>query len=495
MYLAIESARYTFLTSITNFDDSSIHEVKDSVLLNLLIFVVGVLVFFLLSKLLFGKTIDKAQKAKRFSIVSIVISALVFIILTIWVLKTLIPPYWDQMQVYLDAQNFNNGDYSDMEYSYLIMYPQQYGLIFFESILLKICNHYGFLQCLNALFIGLSVFFVGRLSYEVSQNYNVGLFGVIITALCFPLHYYVSFVYGDVFLVFSMLFVSWLILRGIQRNRIGYLLGALGCAICMVPIRMNSLIFMVALFIILILSSLKLGKPLLAVFAPLFIILPIISNKGILLYYEKVSNIEIGNDEIPTINWVVMGLQGEVYEGNGVGYYNGYNYASWNMNDKNKQKSIESSKQVLSERIEEFKSDPQMALDFFRYKALEQWIDPFFDSVQMTFGSADYQKVRLLYNSVTLSILQYFLNYYMTFVYGLSFIFIVYAIKHDREYKLLLPLVVFIGGFLFSLIWEAKGRYTFPFFVMLIPSSALALGKIHELAISLFYNRKGKKSE
>ena len=47
---------------------------------------------------------------------------------------------------------------------------------------------------------------------------------------------------------------------------------------------------------------------------------------------------------------------------------------------------------------------------------------------------------------------------------------------------------MFTGGFLFSLIWEAKGRYVFPFFVMLIPVAAAGL----KIALDLFTERIGK---
>ena len=35
-------------------------------------------------------------------------------------------------------------------------------------------------------------------------------------------------------------------------------------------------------------------------------------------------------------------------------------------------------------------------------------------------------------------------------------------------HRLLLPMI-FIGGFIFHLFWEAKGQYTITYFVLLIP--------------------------
>ena len=41
-------------------------------------------------------------------------------------------------------------------------------------------------------------------------------------------------------------------------------------------------------------------------------------------------------------------------------------------------------------------------------------------------------------------------------------------------HRLLLPMI-FIGGFIFHLFWEAKGQYTITYFVLLIPYCAKGL--------------------
>jgi len=37
------------------------------------------------------------------------------------------------------------------------------------------------------------------------------------------------------------------------------------------------------------------------------------------------------------------------------------------------------------------------------------------------------------------------------------------------RWEALIPGIIFIGGFLFHLVWEAKGQYTVCYFVLLIP--------------------------
>ena len=481
LFLAIESARTTFVINVGDLTDSAVREGKDNILVNIIFAIIGILVFYCISRFLFTGS-DKEKDTKRLFIVSACISALVFVALIFCVVKTFIPPYWDQMQVYLDAKNFNAGDYSDMEYVYLKMYPQQYGLIFFEGLLLRICSHYGFLQCLNALFVALSIFLSGRLTYEITEDACISFFAVLLTAADIPLMYYVSFVYGDVFMVFALITTSLLITRWIKTGKWGYLAGSYILMCISLPVRQNTLLYLIALMIFLTVMSIREKKLLYLIAAPFFLILPLLANAGTQFYYEKKSGIEISRDEIPHINWVVMGLQGEVDEGLGVGYYNGYNYASWNLNGSTKKNAIEFSKGVLAERIHEFKKDPGMTVRFFRYKALEQWNEPLFESAHMTVAPEGYEQeyadnpvYSLFYSSKVLSVIRYAMNRYMFFVYLFVFIYICRLIVKDEDPYSLLLTVAFTGGFLFSLIWEAKGRYVFPFFAVLLPVAAIGL--------------------
>lgn len=48
----------------------------------------------------------------------------------------------------------------------------------------------------------------------------------------------------------------------------------------------------------------------------------------------------------------------------------------------------------------------------------------------------------------------------------------------------LVLLVSFIGGFLFSILWEGGARYVMPYFVMLIPYAAEAISEMQEITAS-----------
>lgn len=483
LYLSLQSARLTFLSDVSNLVDESIRKGKDIFILNILVAILGAAVLYALSKAIFKE--DKQKNRKRLSVIQIAVSCFIFVLLILFVLKTKISPYWDQMEVFLNAQRFNAGDYEDMNNMYLKMYPQQYGLIFFEGILIRIVNHYRFMQCLNALFISLSVFFAGRTVMLVSDNEKASFFATVLMAVNFPFFYYVSFVYGDVFFAFSAILIAYLSINFCKKKKPGFIVGALATACVALPVRQNALIFLITIVIFFLLYALKEKKLIYILIAILFMALPILTDAGIKKYYEHKSGYEVSHEEIPKISWVVMGLQGDPYEGKGVGYYNGYNYGSYLLYESKKELAAAHSRDELSMRLSEFKQNKKLAVDFFNYKALEQWSDPLFESAHMTAGDgSEYDKIRLFYNSKVLGILRFLLNYYQFFIYVFALIFSAKGAfgKTDAEserftknlYSSIFT-IMFTGGFLFSLIWEAKGRYVFPFFVVLIPIAAAGL--------------------
>ena len=66
--------------------------------------------------------------------------------------------------------------------------------------------------------------------------------------------------------------------------------------------------------------------------------------------------------------------------------------------------------------------------------------------------------------------------------------------KKDESIACALPLVVFLGGFLFYFFWEAKGRYCLPFFMLLLPVAAEGVLWLHSL-LAYGWNRVNKKEE
>ena len=62
-------------------------------------------------------------------------------------------------------------------------------------------------------------------------------------------------------------------------------------------------------------------------------------------------------------------------------------------------------------------------------------------------------------------------------IFGCS-ILVVYQKRKDMSLDLALLLIIFIGGFLFHLLWEAKSRYILPYIIAIIPIASIEIETI-----------------
>lgn len=483
LFMAFQSVRFSFHTDIFTFTDYKI-TVKDSPILVILFSVIFIAVLIGLSKLAFIKCPDKQSRHKRLLIISIALCSVIFVLLLLYVLNTLIPQYWDQKRVYHYAQFYNEKNYKELNVGYLKTNPHQVGMIFFESILLRIINHYGFLQAINAFITAAIVFLISRLSYEISDNEEASLFALLIASGCLPLFYFSSVVYGDIYQILTSLLISYLIILFIKRNKTAYLIGAFLIATISVPIKKNSYIFLIAFLIFYLLQIINIKKYLLLVLAPLIIVLPFLSSKAILTHVEKKSGVSFTPEqEISSLSWLFMGLIGDPYGDTGVGYFTGYEF------------SPEEAKIEVANRIKEFTANPGYAADFFKIKIYEQWLDPMFNSRQYTEGVEDNKIIQVVYGDNFLIKVRSYMNIHLSVVYVLALIYVICAIIKEKTPLSMILVIGFLGGFFFTLVWEASARYAFPYFLLLLPMTGSGLTGICSLMKSTLQKiRKNEKN-
>lgn len=500
-WLALNAAHYTFQMNLYYYEGISfITENPDSRLRNLFSILVFGGIIFLLGKLLLIKTKDDEAGNRRVLVLSTILSAGVLVLLTVFVCKTRFTVESDQYEVFEIAKLFARGDFSPVSDYYIQMYDQQLGLALVESLFLHFTENHLIFQVMNALFVSLTLFFLTRLSHELFEKPLITFYTLMLSFLCFPLYYYVSFVYGDVYMMFSYIFISWTVVKWFKTKRTLYPLLFMITAIFLVPVRKNALVFLIALAIVMLLRALFEKRALPLLFGALAIIIPLLTNYGIKSFCEAKGNTSIENP-MPAINWIAMGLYPETGEGTSVGVYNMMNELLYFNAERNADASKEAAKEYINSRIKEFKADNRSAYSFFRYKLCEQWIEPTYSSIDSTVGINRYcwEEVKHTYDFHTLDNMCRAMNYLQFFVYGFAFLYCIFLIKHDSDLGSLLPVVAFIGGLIFSIIWEASGRYVFPYYLLLIPMAGSGAGKVLELIGLLFKknrsNKDGKSGE
>ncbi len=432
---------------------------------------------------------EEALWKRRVRRIAIAVTLGMGLLLTLWVSVCHITPVWDQMQVYLDAMDFKAGNFRDMT-GYIYMCPHQYGLTFLYEIFLAFGGGYRLLQYINVLMVMCTVWSSYALVEELFGDARASLYVIIGDLLFFPLWLYTNYVYGELLSIgFSMLGI-WLLVRGCRRKKnICVLLSLLTLSVAVLA-RSNVLVVLIAVCIAMLIYSLRQRSLRLLVVAALTILVPLGAIGAMRLSYELRSGIQIQGG-IPSSMYVAMGMQRST---GGAGVYNGYNNSVFRGEaGSDEEKANQIALSYIRERLGEFREDPAMARDFYKEKIQEQWNEPTFCSLVMTatFEQPPTGMVEKLYYGQWQQNYRDYTNRYLTVLYLGVILYCAIGLAQKRDILQCLLLIGVIGGFLFSILWEAKSRYVLPYIVLLIPYMALGLSAL-QASLGSALGRLGK---
>ncbi len=112
------------------------------------------------------------------------------------------------------------------------------------------------------------------------------------------------------------------------------------------------------------------------------------------------------------------------------------------------------------------------ALSFYKRKICTQWNDPYFNTEYMISVDADQPPKGLSW------ILQeneenilFLLSYQQSIIYIGMLAYLITASKKDELTDMLLHILI-LGGFAFSILWEANSRYVFSWYLIMLPMAA-----------------------
>lgn len=194
----------------------------------------------------------------------------------------------------------------------------------------------------------------------------------------------------------------------------------------------------------------------------------------------------------PKLSWIAMGLQtGGVAEG----WYNCYNRDVYWENDCDTERAAEASRASIKESIGKFLDDPKYCARFYYKKICSEWMNPSFGAFNRIQYSTDDNPNRTIKYSIparwflhrskgkSLDATHFIINEYLK-IYELAIIIgaIFYLINRRFEMADCLFAVVFIGGFIFHILWEAACQYMLPYFIMLIPYGVIGLKDASDIA-------------
>lgn len=457
-------------------EDEHIYFKRDSVLLNSLLIAAALKLL-----QLGGKLADKWLKStRRRNIFLGTVCALTGMISLYWIFACKTEPIADQGIICQYASDFNKGDFSGLaKGGYMAYYPQQLGMVtLLRGIYLLFGdNNYQAFRVLVALLIPVLVLSGCKIVRILTRdNVRAEFYYLLFMLCCFPMYAYVNFVYSDLIATVSGFFGIWMYLSCSREFSWGRLC-AFGFSMGLtLVLRKNFLILIIAVAIVILVKllfrhdrkNIYMGAALLAGIA--------VMNLALWLGYRDVRDKEAHG--IPALLFVVMGLNDDYGH---AGWWNNYGYSTFSEVDSDVESARKKAWEDLQSYGQLYKNDPDYMIDFFVRKINAQWNAPMYQSIAMNDAVADVllPPADNIYEGGFLGkVLESGMKIYQLLMYGSILFLLLSERKGINRMEFYLLLVAVFGGFLFSLIWEAKTRYILPFFFMQIPYMAMGINHI-----------------
>lgn len=411
-------------------------------------------------------------------------------------------PGSDPAKVYETAMQWRQGDFSSFdEEAYLFCYPFQSGIVLFLYLLSFLFGEGNFvgIQLVNVVFLaviyGLLVKLSGLFgvaageSTEGFEKRRMGLQTAVHLGflLWVPLAFYVTYLYGILPGMALSLGAVYFAQRYLALRRLRYVAAASLCMGLATVIKMNCLIYLIAIACFLVYDAISLflfsGKRRWkeGAVSLLFIVCmglgvaccTEVSNAAV----ERIAGQELPEGEV-MLSWVVMGMQEAPL---GPGGYNGYISNVFTENHYDQELTAQASMEELQKILTGMLKDPVgKGIPFLARKTAFQWNDPTFICLDRTRGRKSETQVpewliSSIYGrgSVRLSIA---LNYMQTCILLGMLLYLLLRWRKGNLYELM-GAVVFLGGYLFHLFWESSASYTIPYFVLLIPYAVCGMAE------------------
>ena len=375
----------------------------------------------------------------------------------------------------------------------MFIYPQQQGLAFLYELLFRLTGttSYHLIGYVNASLAPFTLFFGYQCVKECADTKAAVRFLPLIM-LCLPYIIYSPYVYGDIPSICYSFILFWAVLKFTKTGKYRY--GFVTCIAAAVALisRKNVWIFFIGLMIGLgYYAVLKWSwKPI--ILSVSFVLCAALSMTGIKQFNSLRSGYPVSSG-MPTILWMAMGVQYSEY---GAGHYNNYSKGVYEQVGFDNEAASAVGLQEVKDRIKVFLQYPDQCGMFFEEKISSQWTEPFFDSINSTgtFGDITAEQMHpaaaSVYQGEGYHIVKWICEQMMFLVYFFAMIGVGFRYFKKKEILQDVPIIVVVGGFLFSIIWEAKARYMLPYYVLLYMYAAYGLTDVSELLKRKFLSRK-----
>lgn len=408
-------------------------------------------------------------------------------------------PKGDQESVFKAAAGYLAGDYHSLgKNGYCEIYPHQLGLASLEELIFRIAGRadYHVIQAIFAVMaVGIVVCIHGILK-ESSGHGTVRILGTLAAGACVAPVFYTCWVYGELPFVFFALLAAWMLARYLRKGGSGALAGFVAAAALGVLVRKNALILVAAFGLAGGVYALARRDRKVGVAVLLAVIVPNLCYGGVYKMYELRSGCAHA-EGMPANGYIHIGLMetegrcGWDYLDSSRPYYE---------NGRNTDKTRAVYAEMIAQRLAEMGSQPGYTAAFFKSKILSQWNAPLYQSMYFNYVHEEVhnEKVTAFLDRLSGDLFDELLwaaDRLQFVIYLGALAYFALCVKKDSNPMRHLLAVTVIGGFLFSVIWEAKTRYVFPYYMMMFPMAALGYGELAGLVQSVCRRMRRQRAD
>ena len=450
--------------------------------------VIGLIIYFVSNIL--NKYLYKDEKKKKLRKILFISAISIYIIADIlWTIFVRAPIVGDQVHVNSMGQLFyrgydeeiiNSDTYAGIPLGeYIQAYNQQIPQAFLYSLFFRLIHidEFGTPRALNVIAIIIILVAIYKIGNMISKNHKINKVRLMVLFLTFlSLPMLSTFVYGDIpSLAFALLSVYYM-MKFMDYNKLKYFTLATIFSMIAYMFRMNSLIFVIATVIYLLfnlftkITSKTVKENIInALLIVIFIVVSIVPAQIVNDYYINKYNLD-KSKEYPNISYILMGMS-ESWRGNGW-----YNEEIGEPALKNPESSKEEYADKIKDRLTYFSQNIGYTYRFYTMKLASMWSENTYSAVRLN----------LLHESEDdyLNVIKEPLTFYQKALLILMCVCSIIVLIQNRKnlsVNVIYLLLIFMGGFAFHIIWEAKSRYIIPYIVVLIPIASIEINKFKKI--------------
>ena len=443
-----------------------------------ILMIIAAAVFVVLLILIYKKLIPKIKNNLK---VPIAIIILMFIIQLICSYFLLTNPAWDIKAAFNEACYINESTYSGYgydindttikEYSYTDMFPNNVFLVFIFSVIIKICNIFGFsnyvvaITIFNTIAINLAIVLMYLLARKLFGD-KKALMALIIAFITLPFYLYGPIYYTDsLSLIFPIAILYFYLLSRDENKKIRkviwqILLGLFIFAAIKMKLTASFMVIAIVMFELLRKNFKVLIKNL-----ALPVVITLVTS---VIFTNLLTRADIINEDrsysikIPYQHWILMSLKGNA----------GYDVEEYKLTNEagNYDQKVESINARLKERLKEY-----------GFSGVAKQL---LKKITITWGDGNYYVTEQLRAGRIrdIDIYEFLLpngkysSYYKYIPQGLHLSLLVFcliaAFRAIKEKELdkdkMMLLIMILGVFVFLLLWETCSRYIFNIVPILI---------------------------